>query len=185
MPPRRTIALLCRLWKFPSLAKEGWRAAPGWFDRGDSTTQIGSLYIGIGGTGALLASQMSLFAFTAKSYPGTLDSAIRVDYNTSDPVGSGFGPEGYGFANGTRTFGGLGADVQVAAKIHAADFLVSGYWPNWQTSGAAGQPIVIRWASGAQDATLIGLDPIFRGHPEDSFRLVANAIYNGLDPTHP
>jgi hypothetical protein len=38
------IALLCRLWKFPSLAKERWRAAPGWFDRGDSTTQIGVLY---------------------------------------------------------------------------------------------------------------------------------------------
>ena len=34
-----------RLWKFPSLAKEGWRAAPGWFDRGDSTTPIGALYL--------------------------------------------------------------------------------------------------------------------------------------------
>ena len=145
-------------------------------------------YIGIGGTGTLLASQMLLFPFTAKSYPGTLDSAIRVDYNTSDPVGSGFGPQGYGFANGTRTFSGLAADVKVVARVYDSDFLVSGYWPNWQTSGAAGQPIVIRWASDAQDAqdaTLIGLDPIFRGHPEDSFRLVANAIYNGLDPTHP
>ena len=30
--------------EFPSLDKEGWRAAPGWFDRGDSTTQIGALY---------------------------------------------------------------------------------------------------------------------------------------------
>ena len=34
-----------RLWKFPSLAKEGWRAAPRWFDRGDFTTPIGALYI--------------------------------------------------------------------------------------------------------------------------------------------
>jgi hypothetical protein len=49
------------------------------------------------------------------------------------------------------------------------------------TNGAAGQPVVIRWASGTQDATLIGLDPIFRGHPEDSFRLVANTIYSALD----
>jgi hypothetical protein len=141
----------------------------------------GKDYIGIGGTGATLASQMALFAFTAKSYAGTLDSAIRVDYNTLDPVGNGFGAEGYGFANGTRTFGNLGAGVEVAAKVHDPDFLLSGYWPNWATSGAAGQPIVIRWASGTQDATLIGLDVIFRGHPEDSFRLVANAIYSGLD----
>ena len=141
----------------------------------------GKDYIGIGNTGALLASQMALFAFTTTSYPGTLDSAIRVDYSTSDPVGSGFGPLGYGFANNTRTFGGLGADVQIVASIHDPDFLVSGYWPNWQTSGAAGQPIVIRWESGAQDVTLIGLDPIFRGHPEDSFRIVANAIFNSPD----
>jgi hypothetical protein len=141
----------------------------------------GKDYIGIGNTGALLASQMALFAFTTTSYPGTLDSAIRLDYNTSDPVGSGFGPEGYGFANGTRTFGALGADVQVVATVHDPDFLVSGYWPNWQTSGAAGQPIVIRWESGIQDATLIGLDPIFRGHPEDSFRIVANAIFSSLE----
>ncbi len=138
-------------------------------------------YIGIGATGATLASQMALFPFTAKSYSGAGDSVIRVDYYASDPVGSGFGAEGYGFAYGTRTFTGLGPGVQVAAKVRSSNFLLSGYWPNWQTSGAAGQPIVIRWASGTQDATLIGLDPIFRGHPEDSFRLVANAIYSGLD----
>jgi len=96
-------------------------------------------------------------------------------------VGAGFGTAGYGFANSTRTFSGLGSGVQIAAKVHDPDFLVSGYWPNWQTSGAAGQPIVIRWASGTQDVTLIGLDPIFRAHPEDSFRLVANAIYSGPD----
>ncbi|MGE5230036.1 MAG: hypothetical protein ACM3MJ_09985, partial [Deltaproteobacteria bacterium] len=135
-----------------------------------------------GGAGATLADQqIPLFAFTATGYPGSLDSAIRVDYNTSDPVGSGFGAQGYGFANGTRTFSELGTDVRVAASIQNGDFLVTGYWPNWQTSGAAGKPIVIRWASGTQDATLIGLDPIFRAHPEDSFRLVANAIYSGLD----
>ena len=125
---------------------------------------------------------LPLFVFTATSYTGgPLDSAIRVDYNVNDPVGSGFGAQGYGFANGTRTFSGLGADVRVARIDPDPDFLVSGYWPNWQTSGAAGKPVVIRWASGTQDATLIGLDPIFRGHPEDSFRLVANAIYSGLD----
>ncbi len=143
--------------------------------------EAGKDYIGIGSTGALLASQMSLFAFTAQSYPGSLDSIIRVDYDTSDPVGSGFGPEGYGFANSPRTFSNLEAGVQTVASVAAADFLVSGYWPNWPTSGAAGQPIVIGWAEGTQDVTLIGLDPIFRGHPENSFRMVANAIYNGLD----
>ncbi len=144
----------------------------------------GKDYIGLGSTGARLVSsgtgQLALFPFTYTGYPGSLDSAIRVDYNTSDPVGSGFGTEGYGFVNNPITFGGFGSDVKVSATIHDPDFLVSGYWPNWQASGAAGQPVVIRWQFGAQDVTLIGLDPIFRGHPEDSFRLVANAIFSSL-----
>jgi hypothetical protein len=140
----------------------------------------GKDYIGIGNTGITLASQMALFTFTTQAYSGALDSAVRVDYNTSHPVGSGFGTDGYGFANNTRTFSNLGADVQVVASLDAGDFLVSGYWPNWQTSGAAGKPVVIGWSSGAQQITLISLDPIFRGHPEDSFRLVVNAIYSGL-----
>ena len=41
---RPIIALLYRLWNFPSLDKEGWRVAPGWFESGDSTNQIGALY---------------------------------------------------------------------------------------------------------------------------------------------
>ena len=30
--PFQYIALLFQLWNFPSLDKEGWRAAPGWFE---------------------------------------------------------------------------------------------------------------------------------------------------------
>jgi hypothetical protein len=145
----------------------------------------GKDYIGIGSNGARLISsgtgQLNLFSFTYTGYPGSSDAAIRVDYNTGDPVGSGFGAEGFGFVNSPVTFGGFGSDVQIAAKVHDPDFLVSGYWQGWQTSGAAGQPIVIRRTSGTQDVTLIGLDPIFRAHPEDSFRLVANAIFSGIE----
>jgi hypothetical protein len=42
--------------------------------------------------------------------------------------------------------------------------------------------VVIYRANGAlQDTALIGFDPTFRGHPENMFRIVANAIYSGLD----
>lgn len=70
----------------------------------------------------------------------------------------------------------------MAARIDdSADFLVSGFWPGWQESGAPGLPVVIHNAEGVQDTTLIGFDVTFRAHPEDSFRLLANAIYAGLD----
>jgi hypothetical protein len=61
------------------------------------------------------------------------------------------------------------------------DFLVSGFWVDWQNSGAKGMPIVVHGADGDSDLTLIGFDATFRGHPEDSFRILGNAIYNGLD----
>ena len=34
---------------------------------------------------------------------------------------------------------------------------------------------------GFQDTVLIGIDPTFRGHPENTFRIVGNAIFTGLD----
>ena len=41
--------------------------------------------------------------------------------------------------------------------------------------------IVVHTSDGDQDTVLIGFDPTFRGMPESSFRMVANAIYSGLD----
>ena len=57
----------------------------------------------------------------------------------------------------------------------------SGYWPGWETSGAAGRPIVVSGDYGDTDVTLIGLDTTFRGHPENAFRLLGNGILEGLD----
>ena len=33
---------------------------------------------------------------------------------------------------------------------------------------------------GIQDTVLIGIDTTFRGHPENTFRIIGNAIYQGL-----
>ena len=41
---RNRAEAIALLWNFPSLDKEGWRVAPGWFESGDSTNQIGALY---------------------------------------------------------------------------------------------------------------------------------------------
>jgi hypothetical protein len=42
-------------------------------------------------------------------------------------------------------------------------------------------PIVVHGSDGMSDFTLIGVDATFRGHPEGAFRLIGNAIYNGLE----
>jgi hypothetical protein len=104
-----------------------------------------------------------------------------VDFAAGDPISAGLGQEGYIFINSTALFSNLSDGVDVAATLDATDFFVSGFWPGWQTSDAYGAPIAIHKTAGAQDVTLIGFDVQFRAHPENSFRMVANAIYNGLE----
>ncbi len=140
----------------------------------------GGDYIGLGDYGAYLASEANLLAFNIDYPPG--NSIVHVDYNLDDPVAAGFGDEGYAFVNYAALFSDLGEGVEVSASIQdRPDFLVSGFWPGWQTSGANGAPIAIRGEQDSQDVTLIGFDPTFRAHPEDSFRMVTNAIYNGME----
>jgi hypothetical protein len=104
-----------------------------------------------------------------------------VDFAEGDPISAGFGEEGYVFVNATALFSNPSDGVEVAASLDETGFFVSGFWPGWQTSGAYGAPVMIHKTVGAQDVTLIGFDAQFRAHPENSFRMVANAIYNGLE----
>jgi hypothetical protein len=142
----------------------------------------GGDYVGLGNAGAVFAApaQAGLLEFTTQTSAG--NSIARVDYETGDGLSAGFLPEGYAFINGTAIFDTVGEGVGVSARIDdSAHFLVSGFWPGWQESNASGMPVVIHNADGVQDTVLIGIDVAFRAHPEDSFRLVANAIYAGLD----
>ena len=48
-------------------------------------------------------------------------------------------------------------------------------------TAAAGLPAVVNAASGEGYVTLIGIDPTFCGHPENTFRLLGNAIFAEAD----
>ncbi len=147
----------------------------------DAFFAAGGDYLGIGDYGGLLADELGLLEFALSYPPG--NSIVHVGYNAADPVSTGFGDQGYVFVNYAALFSELGSGVEVAVSIQdRPDFLVSGFWPEWQTSEANGEAIAIHNdLSEAQDVILLGFDPTFRGHPEDSFRMVANAIYSGLD----
>lgn len=137
-------------------------------------------YIGLGDYGAYLADEMELMEFSVDFPPG--NSIVQVDYDTESALTTGFKGQGYVFINYAALFYDLGEDVEVFASIvDREDFLLSGFWPGWQTSGAAGTPVGIFQAEETQDTTLIGFDPTFRSHPEETFRMVGNAIYNGID----
>jgi hypothetical protein len=78
-------------------------------------------------------------------------------------------------------FTSLPAGASVTASISGGDFLISGFWPDWEISGAADSPVIVHSEDGRQDTTLIGIESTFRGHPENTFRLIGNALFGGVD----
>ena len=138
-------------------------------------------YVGIRTHGVRLALDLGLIDVDYQTGPG--NSIVRLAFEPDTPVAAGFPAGGYAFVNTPLWFSSVGAGVEVAARFDpGADLFVSGYWPGWESSGAGEQPIVVHGRAGERDAVLIGLDPTFRGHPEDALRLLANAIYSGLEP---
>jgi hypothetical protein len=138
-------------------------------------------YVGIRTNGVRLALDLDLIDVDYQTGPG--NSIVRLVFEPDTPVAAGFPAGGYAFVNTPLWFSSVGAGVEVAARFDPGpQFLVSGYWPGWESSGASDQPIVVHGRAGERDAVLIGLDPTFRGHPEDALRLLANAIYSGLEP---
>jgi len=111
------------------------------------------------------------------------NAVVKVGYDPDDSVAAGFLEDGYAFVYRSVWFTDWDG-MEVSARLDEGDFLVSGFWENWQTSGANGMPIIVQGEDpdkNSQDTVLIGIDATFRGHPENTFRIVGNAIYTGLD----
>ena len=106
------------------------------------------------------------------------NGVIMVDYIPDDAVAAQYPEASYAFVYSPLWFTGYAADLEVSAYVKNGNFFVSGYWMNWDTSGAAGQPIILHGVTeDSSSVTLMGIDPTFRAHPEHTFRLLANAIY--------
>jgi len=142
--------------------------------------QNGGNYIGLGAGGISVAVEAIVMDVDFTSDSG--NAIVELSYTEDDPVAAGFREQDYAFVYSPVWFNGLGfsEDVEISARLVEEDFLISGYWPGWNdTNGAAGKPVVIHTsdASGV-NITLIGLDITFRGHPENTFRLLGNAIFD-------
>jgi hypothetical protein len=161
--------------RWSSLNAEGQASFTAWFAAGGD-------YIGLGSRGRAIDFAVDAGIANANVDYGYIsgNAILNVDYDPSDTVAAGYLEDGHAFVYRSVWFTDW-TDMQVSARINGEEFLVSGYWEDWQTSGANGMPVILNDTDGLQDVTLIGIDATFRGHPEDSFRLLANAIYSGLD----
>ncbi|MCJ7555990.1 MAG: hypothetical protein MUP90_03630, partial [Gammaproteobacteria bacterium] len=141
----------------------------------------GGDYVGLRGTGIGLAKSAGIIDIDYDSEGSSNNAIVNVSYSANDSVAGGFLDEDYAFVYGPAWFTRLGAGVVSSAEFGAGDFIVSGYWVGWQGSDAAGKPVVVHGSSGDSDTILIGIDTTFRAHPENTFRLLGNAIFTGLD----
>jgi hypothetical protein len=139
----------------------------------------GGDYVGLLATGAEFAVDAGLVSAECQTHAG--NAILQIDYDPANPTAAGFRQDGYAYGYNPAVFAAIGDDVEVAATLDAGDFVVAGYWPGWEASGAGGMPVILRRDTGTTDVTLIGVDATFRGHPENTFRLVGNAIYSSLD----
>jgi hypothetical protein len=159
--------------RWSSLSDDGKAYVADWFANGGD-------YVGLGYRGRAIDFAVDA-GWVDVDYGYTDGNAIlEIDYDPDDAVAAGFVEDGYAFVYRSVWFTAWDG-LEVSASVDAGDFLVSGFWPGWQISGANGMPIVVHNAEGDSDLTLIGFDATFRGHPEDSFRILGNAIYNGFD----
>lgn len=158
-----------------SLNRKGKESMADWLAAGGDFVGLG-----YGGQAVDFALEADLIDVAYHSISG--NAIVKVDFNRDNALAAGFSEEDYAFFNQSVWFEESVGDVKVAARLDSGDFFVSGYWPDWAASGAAGMPIIIHKSNGDfQDTALIGFDPTFRGHPENTFRVVANAIFNGLE----
>jgi len=164
---------LNRSLRWSQLDPDGQTSLTAWFAAGGD-------YIGLLNRGAQFGKDAGLITFDSDD-EGDADAILKINYDPTGGVAAGFRENGYAYVLGAMWFTDVPDDVTVSASIAADDFLVAGYWPEWQTSGANGGAVVLNKDSGAQDTALIVIDATFRGHPKNTFRLVGNAIFSGLD----
>jgi hypothetical protein len=141
----------------------------------------GGDYIGIGRTGVPFAVDANLLNVGYLRQSSQYNGVVRLNYNPADPVAAQYPEDSHGFVYGPVWFTSWADGIDISAYVGDGEFFVSGYWPGWDTSGAAGQPIILHGTKGSAEVTLVGINPTFRAHPEGTFRILANAIYNGLD----
>ncbi|MBT8339747.1 MAG: hypothetical protein HKP58_03285 [Desulfatitalea sp.] len=163
--------------RWTSLDDNGRASFAAWFAAGGD-------YVGLGYRGSAIdfANDAGITDVDYGEISG--DGIVKVDYMPQYSVAAGFRAQGYAFVYRSVWFTKWPEAAKKSAYIQNGPFLVAGFWPDWQNSGADGMPVVLHTEnsdSSVQDTVLIGIDPTFCGHPRNTFRIVGNAIFSGLD----
>jgi len=140
--------------------------------------QTGGHYLGLLRTGVQFALSGGISAASFATDDG--NAIVKLGYNLADPLVAGFNAQDFAFVNNPLWFTSLGEGETSVGIYDGHEFVASGYWPGWSTSGVTNMPAIVRGSYGLGSYVLVGIDATFRVHPENTFRLIGNAIYEGL-----
>ncbi|WDP92261.1 MAG: hypothetical protein HUN04_22070 [Desulfobacter sp.] len=142
----------------------------------------GNDFIAMGGGGNSFTQAQGILGVTVESATG--NGIVNIDIDTDHALGAGFETDEYAFVYDPCWYSSLAEGIEVAARYNSESLFVSGYWPGWETSTAAGMPAMVfseNPDNPDQDIVLMGFDPGFRAHPKQTVKLIGNAIFSGLD----
>ncbi|WP_164217162.1 M14 family zinc carboxypeptidase [Virgibacillus sp. YIM 98842] len=133
----------------------------------------GGKYIAIGAQASNAAVELGLADVNVNSGSRNSNGIVTVEYKDTSLTG-GYASHDFGFVYQPVWYTNL-EDDRVVASYSEQNFFRAGFWRNSQV--AQGQPVIIKGHD--PGVTLLGLEAGFRGHPENLFRLLSNAIYPG------
>lgn len=152
--------------KTAGITADGWNNLKNFFDNGGK-------YVGYGRGGADFANSLDILKVTYKRQSSNYNAIVNVDYDQSNAITGSYEQSGTGFVYGPLYFSAYGDDTKVLVN-YGKDVFFAGYWLSKDRTEFSGKAAVVK----NDTAVLFGLDPIFRAHIKDSFRMVANSIFN-------
>lgn len=149
-----------------NITNDGWNNLKNFFSNGGK-------YVGYGRSVADFCNSLSILENTYERQSSNFNAIVNINYNQNNAITSIYEPLSTGFFYGPLYFGSYDDDTKVLAN-YDQDVFFAGYWPSEYRNEFVEEAAILK----NNTAVLFGLDPIFRAHIKDSFRMVVNSTFN-------
>ena len=145
--------------------------------------QSGTSYVGIGGYGVSAVESSGLLSgLEVGSNGGYYEGVLKADLDTDSVITGRYSKNDILYNNSASWIEKVPKTSKVLAVIsNKDDFYVAGWWPDHDV--LKGKPYIIQDQIGNAKITLFASHITNKAHPSHQFRLLANAIYDGMSGT--
>ncbi len=140
----------------------------------------GTSYVGIGGGSIYSLENSGLLPGLKRGRTGgSHEGVLRAEIDTDNVITGNYSEIDYLYNKSGSWMETIPATSKVLATLlDSEDFYVAGWWPGHEK--AQGKPYIIQDSVGEAKITLFANHITNRAHPSHQFRMLANAIYDGI-----